>query len=117
MARTVIPVQPIPYQGSITDITYLAASVANGHSLVNDGRTFLVIKNGGAGVSTVTVDSVADQFGRVGDEVVAIAAGKDAVLGPFLPQIWNQAGSALVNIDLDVDTSVEIAAFQVPAGK
>jgi hypothetical protein len=111
MARTNIPIEEIPANGGSLEITGIAGDATNDHSFVNDGRTLLYVKNGDVSAKQATVVSVSDQFGRTGDEVLSVTAGETALFGPFLPAIWNQAGG-VVNVDLDADTSVEVAAVR-----
>lgn len=117
MPRVDIPVQQIPYQGSITDIAYTAGDAANNHEVKNSGSLLLLVKNGDGSPHTVTAISVPDSLGRTQDEAVTVAAGKEAVMGPFLKSAWNQAGTGLLNVDIDVSTGMEITAIQLPAGR
>lgn len=110
MARTDIPVQTIPFQGSVTDAVLTAGDATNDHEFSNDGEVVLFIKTGATPV-TVTVVSVPDEFGRTGDEVYTVAADKESFAGPFIQSIWNQSG-AKIHVDLSVDTNVELAAMK-----
>lgn len=116
MARTVIPVQDVGFQSDLDPIVYTAADATNNHTILNDspGNVILLIKNGGAGTTTLIAKGVADRWGHTVDLTTAVAAAADAVMGPFAPQIFNQAGS-LVNIDIDVDTTVSLAAIRAAA--
>lgn len=116
MARTVIPVQDVGFQGDLNPIVYTAADATNDHTIANDspGSVMLLIKNGGAGTSTLIAKGVTDKWGHTVDLTTAVGAATDAVMGPFAPQVFNQAG-ALVNIDMDVDTSVSLAAIRPAA--
>jgi len=117
MARTNIPIDVLPNNGGAITLTGVAADSVNNHELVNDGRTFLVAENEDAATKTVTVDSVADPYGRTGDtaHVVPAAVGGipgKAVIGPFLPSIWNQGGGSKVNVDVSASTSLRLYAFR-----
>jgi hypothetical protein len=63
--------------------TYAAAS-GGGDTLPNDGNTVLHVKNGGGSsiTATVTSNKKCDQ-GFLHDDVVAVAAGAEKVIGPF----------------------------------
>lgn len=110
MARTDIPVQTIPFQGSITDAALTSADATNDHEFSNDGEVILFVKTGGTGVN-VTVVSVPDEFGRTGDEVFAVGTNKESFAGPFIQSIWNQSG-AKIHVDLDAETDVKLAAVK-----
>lgn len=90
---------------------YVAADVA-GDTFVNDGTTMLHVKNGGAGVSTVTIDSpnVCNQ-GEVHDVVIAVPAGEERLIGPFPVARFSRT----VSVSYDVITTVTVAALQMTA--
>jgi len=54
----------------------------------NDGHTVLAI-DGFTG-DTFTFTAVNDPYGRTETLAPVVAAGKIAVLGPFMPELWNQ---------------------------
>ncbi len=119
MARVAVPMNTIPPNGAgVNNLTFVAADATNDHEVDNDGATLLVVKNTGVGAGTVTVVSVADQFGRTKDTTLTVPAlsGSDpgyAVAGPFLQANWNQAG-AKVFVDLTVATGLSLAAVRIP---
>lgn len=115
MARTNIPIDNLPLNGGAVTLTGVAADATNQHEFVNDGKTFLLAENEDAATKTVTVVSVADPFGRTGNtvHVVPAAAGGvpgKAMIGPFLPAIWNQGGGSKVNVDVSAATSLRLYA-------
>ena len=116
MARTEIPIQVIPYQGSLTDISLTAGDAANDHYFDNNGWTLLFIANDDTAAKTVTVKSVSDEYGRTGDETIVIAADNLAIAGPFRPGIWNQDGGT-VNVDITDDTNLSFAAIKIVPGR
>ena len=75
-------------------LTNAAADGVNGNFFINNGRTLLVIKNGGASSITATVTSVPDPYNRTGDVPVTVAAGAEMVVGPFEQTLFNQASGA-----------------------
>ena len=116
MPRINVPITDVPFQGSLVDIAAggVAGDATNEHEMLNDGKTLVVIENGGVGVATATIVSVADNLGRFGDEVIPVPAGKTATAGPFNTSAWNQSG-ALLHIDLDIDTDVVVAGVRPAA--
>lgn len=75
-----------PLNPGLTGISeaFVAAS-GGGDTFPNDGHTMLHVKNGGGGSINVTIDSkVACNQGADHDVVVAVPAGSDRVIGPFL---------------------------------
>lgn len=116
MARTSIAVQEVPFQGNIAGITLGAVDAVNGMMFPNDGRTLLVVRNADAAGKTVTVKSVADEAGRTGDQVITVAAGAIAVVGPLRRSWWNQpsgADSGNVYVDFSAATNTTIAALRL----
>lgn len=67
----------------------LAGDAAGGDDFTfpNDGKTVLLID--GTTGDTFTFTAVADKFGRVETLAPVVTAGKYAILGPFLPELWN----------------------------
>lgn len=112
MPRTVIALQDIPSEGHIGSITMSAADAANNHELANNGKVLLLVENGDASPHSITIVSVPDFAGRIQDIVQAVAAGDLAIFGPFKPAWWNQA-AGLLHVDIDVDTSVTLAALRI----
>lgn len=92
--------------------TFTAAS-AGGDLFPNDGRTYLHIKNGGAGAVTVTVDSFTPcSYGFDHDIVISIPAGAERIIGTFPPNRFNN-DSSMVSVSYSGVTSVTVAAFRV----
>jgi len=108
--RVDVPVQP-PAGAGTAILTNTPADAANNHEFVNDGRTVLVVKNGGAGATVVDIIAVSCSHGRVGDVSQSIAAGIDQQFGPFPQGEWNQP-NAKINVDVSVDTDVELIALR-----
>ena len=61
----------------------------------NDGKTVLVVV-GGAGAKAITFYPIGDKFGRTESLTVSVTASKTSVIGPFLPDIWNQGGNGFI---------------------
>ncbi|HHY47100.1 MAG TPA: hypothetical protein GX506_07370 [Firmicutes bacterium] len=92
--------------------TYSAADVA-GDKFANNGRTFLVVKNGSASAITVTVNSQkqCDQ-GFDHDITVNVPASGEKWIGPLDPNRFNNA-QGQVEVAYSAVTSVTVAAIQV----
>ena len=80
----------------ITAVTgHLHGNAAGGDDfyIPNDGKVVLVID--GTTGDTFTFTPVLDKFGRTETLAPVVAAGKLAVLGPWLPDIWNQSNGCV----------------------
>lgn len=110
MARTALTVgQMVP--GGL-DMSPTAANV-DGHSFVNDGNTFLYIKNADVSPVTITIQTPAQVGGLDIAEVSdALAASGEALYGPFPTHIFNQADGT-VNVDFSGVTSLTILAVKL----
>lgn len=115
MPRGTLTVQETSRDGLAA--SYTAGDATNGHQVDNSGqKTIVHIKNGGGGavvatfVTGLTVDGLA-----VADRTVTISAGTDEFIGPFASATYGNvdSGTTYVYIDLDVDTSVTLAALKV----
>lgn len=113
MPRVAITVQDVGFQGDLNPVVFSAADQANGHTVLNDspGGVQLHVKNDDSSPHTVTVAGVPDRWGHTVDLVTIVANATQAIMGPFAPQVFNQAGG-LVNVDLDDDTSMSFAAVR-----
>lgn len=113
MARTSLTVQDSTEAGIIP--SYAAADATNDMMFINDGKTALHVKNGGAGAVNVTIVSVPCSHGRTADKVVNITAGAEKIIGPFDVDLFNQrtTNAGKVHVDFDADTSVTLAAIKL----
>lgn len=74
-----------------------AAAAAGGDVFPNDGNTRLLVTNGGGGSINVVATPQNTVNGlSLSAVVVAVAAGASKVLGPFLPQYFNNASGQVV---------------------
>lgn len=116
MARTAIPIQTLPRNGAIANVSWTAADAVNGHEFRNGGKVVFLAKNTDAAAHNATVKSVADEAGRTGDIAIAIPATSGySIAGPFRPAWFNQRAAAdlgKVFVDIDVATGVSFAAVQ-----
>lgn len=92
--------------------TYAAADVA-GDKFANNGRQFLVVKNGGASPITITVNSQKPcNYGFDHDQEVSVDASGEKWIGPFDPNRFNDA-EGNVNIAYSGVTSVTVAVVSL----
>jgi len=96
-----------------------AACSGGGDSVVNDGATVLVVKNGDSAPHTVTVTPAKattqqDGLGVLSKAAiaVAVAAGDVAVIGPFAPALFNDINGKIA-ITYSAVTSMEIMALRI----
>lgn len=78
------------------DVTMAGADVANGNTFTLNEGDILIAHNTNVGAQTVTIDSVADVYGRTGDiTTYSLAADDYAAFGPFKRPGWAQTGGQL----------------------
>jgi hypothetical protein len=106
MPRTTLAVQQPTDAGIL--LARANGDAANNHDFINNGSTLLVVKNGGGSSIDVTLKYATDKFGRTGTKVIAVAAAAEKVIGPFVPELYNQDGK--LQFDLSAATSVTVAA-------
>lgn len=110
MARSALAPQQINRSG-ITP-AYTTPNAA-GHSVVNDGRTFLHVKTGGTGL-TVTAETPGTVDGQaVADRAYVIGTNTELMIGPFPPSDYDQPDGSGINFDFSATTSVTIAALRL----
>ncbi len=87
-------------KAGILDIT-AHANVKLGNSaatdyfyMPNDGKTVLVCVVG-ASAKAITFTPVVDRFGRTETLTVTPTSSKTSVIGPFLPELWNQSNGCI----------------------
>ena len=106
MPRTTLTVLQPTDAGVV--LTRTAGDSVNNHDFPNNGATLLVVDNGGLSSINVTLNFAADKYGRTGSKIVAVAAGTEKVIGPFIPDLYNHDGK--VQFDLSDDDTVTVAA-------
>lgn len=93
--------------------TFSSADAA-GDEFVNDGRTFLHVKNGGASSIDVTIDSKQQcSFGFDHDITVSVPAGGERLIGPFPTSRFNDSQTGKASVSYSDVTSVTVAAIKV----
>lgn len=97
---------------ALTGITpvYNAAG-SGGDTFLNNGRTYLHIKNGSGASITVTIDSKAlSNYGTDVDIVVSIAASSEKVIGLFDPVRFS-SNLGIANVTYSAVTTVTTAVI------
>ena len=99
--------------------TYAAVASADDFVDQGDERTFLRVRNGSGSSINVTVTVVDATHNRPGlglvtvaDEVIAVGAGVDKMIGPFTKAYINNANK--VSIAYSATSSVTAGAIRVP---
>ena len=89
------------------------ASAADEDSFVNDGRTFLVVKNGSGSSIDVTVNSVVlCNYGFDHDLTIAVPAGEERWIGSFPVGRFNSSEGKVV-VGYSSITTVTAAAVKI----
>ena len=70
------------------------AAGADSFYMPNDGKVVLCCPVGAA-AKALTFTAVTDKFGRTETLVVTPTASKSSIIGPFNPDIWNQANGCV----------------------
>ena len=99
------------------DITTPATAAASTMTMTNDGKTQLHIKTGATTANlTLTVQKKIDDGTAAGiagtNPVIALAANKNYVLGPFAPSVYNDANGEL-NMAFSAITNIVVTAIRV----
>lgn len=110
MPRNQLAIQDITDNG-MTAIPQAADPA--GHSLPNDGRTWVNIQNSGGSAVTVSIPLSYRVDGMApGDRQVVVPAGAARMVGPFPGLLYDQPGN-LVYFDFTSVTGVTIAALRL----
>lgn len=112
MPRTSIPVTKITRNGVLDiDATGLRvlSSAANDHKFVNDGHTFLYVKNADIATRTVVIPA---QDGLSDDISVDLLAGDHVLIGPIVRGKYNVPFTGDCYVNVAVDTVLSLAAFR-----
>lgn len=110
MARTLLTVQEIAVSGTVPA---LAAAITDGHSMPNNGNSFMMVSNGHTAAHTVTFVHPGQLDGlAVADRTVSVAAGSTALIGPFSSN-YNQPGTNYIHTDYDSTTALSVGVFRL----
>ncbi len=110
-----LTVQTIDSSDTTTGLTpvYDAADAGLSDEFVNNGRTFLHVKNGGGGAIVITVNSRlnCDQ-GFDHNYVVNLGAGNEAMIGSFSNPRFTNTTTGRTTVSYDSVSSVTVAAIK-----
>lgn len=121
MARTTLTVTAPkgPHPGVVTanllDVTYAAADQANGNQFQHTGKELLLMRNSHAtNAGTVTVKSVADDFGRTQDiTTYNLDAGEFAAFLMTDTRGWRQ-GDGMIYLDIAGTGTIGFLVIRLP---
>lgn len=89
------------------------AADTEGDSFLNNGDVFLHVKNGDASTHTVTLTvQKSIDYGTLTDPSVDVAAGAEAMIGPF-DREWFNDSNKKVSVTYDDVTSVTVAVLKL----
>jgi hypothetical protein len=99
------------------DITTPVTAALSSMTMANDGKTQLHIKTGATTANlTLTTQSKVQDGSAAGlvptAPVIALAANKNYVLGPFSPSVYNDANGEL-NMAFSAIASIQVQAVRV----
>jgi len=95
------------------DVTTFESAAAGGDEFVNDGSTFLAVNNASGGSINVTINSQVNcDQGFDHNQVVAVAAGKLILMGPYPMERWNDPDDK-VQVSYSAVTSLTVIAAKL----
>lgn len=115
MARTTLtPIASTSNYPTVPQLfAFTAGDVANGLQFTMSGKDLILIFNNDAAPQTVTINSVADPYGRTGDiTAFSMAAGTYYLAGPLPKLGYQQAGGFCFLTSSTV--TVKFAIIQIP---
>ncbi len=92
-------------------------AAAGGDAFANDGKTQVIVRNNHVSASrTVTFVTQATVDGQaVSDRTVTVTAANDfGVVGPFPPEIYNDANGLLQMTHSDSAADIQLAILRLP---
>jgi hypothetical protein len=92
--------------------TFTAATPTSGDTFLNNGQTFLIVRNAGTPACTVTINSQknCDQ-GFDHDQTVSVpGSGGERWIGPLETDRFNDASTGEATVTYSVTTDVTVAA-------
>lgn len=113
MAETALTVTSLGASG--VTVAYANADTEHDNSFANNGKTILVMENGGASTATVTIMTGATTGGyAVADQAIAFTAGATKIAGPFAKDVFNDAnGNVIVVCSGDGADDVDLMALSL----
>jgi hypothetical protein len=110
-----LTVTTVSRSGVQLDSTLTAATATTGDTFVNTGLEYLAVVNGSGSPINVTIPLPPTPDGlAVTSRVVAVAAGKTELIGPFPTGQYNDS-TGVVKATCSSVTSVTLGAFKFPA--
>ena len=108
-----LTVNTILYTGLNSESVFVAAAASQ--EFTNDGRTFMIIKNGSGGSITCTVTTAGTTQSRaIADDVITVGATTgEQMVGPWPRSIYN-AADGNIDITWSATASVTVAVFRLP---
>ena len=101
---------------SLTGLAPNMVAAGSTNTFVNaDAKNTLMVKNGGASATSVTITSVTKcNQGFSHDVTVSVAAGATQIIGPFPTNRFNAAdGSNIVSVAVNPVDSVTLAVLRI----
>ncbi len=90
----------------------LPTSSASSDKFANNGKQYLLVRNGDSGTHVLTFTSPATVDGLdVTDPTVSISAGQTKLIGPFKPSVFNDS-DGYVTVASDVITAQTVQVLQ-----
>lgn len=90
----------------------LATASALSDKFANNGKQYLLVKNGDTGAHVLTFSSAATVDGlAIADPTVTLAAGETRLIGPFKPSVFNDS-DGYITVASDVITSQTVLVLQ-----
>jgi len=114
MARTELTVYTLTRAGIPTTAAYMTAAIADGHSFVNDGSTFIVVSNASGSPVTATVLTPGNVDGNaIADLSITVPASGRVNSGTFPKSVYNQSDGSTY-VDYSATTGVTIMVIRIP---
>lgn len=116
MSRVTKTAQPLSFASKVTPTFNAAAATGtgNGNQFINDGRTFMYVKNADSNPTTLTIVAAgvtADGI-PIADKTYSILAGADAVIWFPAKKYYNVGG--MIRADWSNVTAITFALIQMP---
>lgn len=109
-------VAPGAYAGAGIAVTLAAADVANKNRFVASGRDLVIAFQSVTTERHITINSVADPYGRTGDitaDHLPAALGSIRIYGPLPCLGWRQVGSSYIHLEAD-NAEAKFGIVQLP---
>lgn len=117
MTRTNVPVVEITRVGIDPLATETDGNATDGHSIVNDGQTYIQARNSGTTTRLVTLKIAQTVDGQaVTSKTISITTGATRIFGPFPPSQYNLLAERPGTLEFDVaHAELKLKAFKLVA--